>query len=127
VRVQIIHNQYNHFCIGVVLLQKNPDLLGPVQFLSMFRHAYPAPTSERFSKHKNVGNTATMVFHIVLLRITWLGGNRNSNIRHKLLSRLIHTYHRPTRIKGAFVHLKYIFHGRYKFATISSRNAPALT
>lgn len=65
--VQVIHYKDGLRYIGILFIQKAPDLFGPILSYPVFLRFSISPSVKGFCKHKDAGSTISDILVILLL------------------------------------------------------------
>src|SRR6266699_4140143 len=124
-RVEIVHHQADHTCLGIDRIDQPPDGLSKIQPSTLLGHLDTAASGQRFDEHEQVRRPQALIFTIRPLGISWLDGQGLPHLRMHHQRLFIKTDQRGGWIIGLSVQIQEILHGGHK-VRIDGRNAPLL-
>jgi hypothetical protein len=89
-RVEIVHHQDHDLGLRIIDLQQAPNLVSPINPSATFGHGRPTPSAQRLGEQKYLGYAASLVLHVIPLRLARGCRNRRTNLSHQLLAGLVH-------------------------------------
>src|SRR6266571_4650869 len=124
-RVEIVHHQANHSCIRIDLIDQPTDGLSKIQPGALLGHCHRAPSRQRFDEHKQVRRPQSLVFIVRALRMSWLDGQRLTDLPMHHQRLFVKTDLRHGGIIGLSIQIQHVLHRRHKVG-IEVGNAPLL-
>src|SRR6266571_9463424 len=122
-RVEIVHHQANHSCIRIDLIDQPTDGLSKIQPGALLGHCHRAPSRQRFDEHKQVRRPQSLVFIVRALRMSWLDGQRLTDLPMHHQRLFVKTDLRSGWIIRLSVQIQHVLHGGHK-VRIDVGNAP---
>ena len=124
--IEIIHNQNNLLCIGIMTVQQLFYLKSPIDFCAVVSYRNIPLATKRFVEHEQITDAIALIFIINPSSFTAFRRYSPVCFFGQLLGYLIHTYKWFVRISRSPVNFKDILHCTNKCGTGFWWNTPLL-